>query len=61
MKKVDERTLDYYMKEEGISASSVTVVDGVEIKSDDKQSLEYEQSKYLKIGISQLLKIILNM
>lgn len=35
MKKVDERTIDYYMKEEGISATSVTVVDGVEIKSDD--------------------------
>ena len=36
MKKVDERTLEYYMKEEGISATSVTVVDGVEIKTDDK-------------------------
>jgi hypothetical protein len=36
MKKVDERTLDYYMKEEGISATSVTVVDGVEIKANEK-------------------------
>ena len=36
MKKVDERTLEYYMKEEGISASSITVIDGVEIKADEK-------------------------
>lgn len=36
MKKVDERTLEYYMKEEGISATRITVVDGVEIKSDEK-------------------------
>lgn len=36
MKKVDERTLEYYMKKEGISATSVTVVDGVEIKADGK-------------------------
>jgi trimethylamine--corrinoid protein Co-methyltransferase len=36
MKKVDERTLEYYMKKEGISATSVTVVDGVEIKADEK-------------------------
>jgi hypothetical protein len=37
MKEVHERTLDYYMKEEGISATSVTVVEGVEIKANEKQ------------------------
>ena len=35
MKKVDERTLDYYMKEEEISATNVNVVDGVEIKANN--------------------------
>ena len=37
MKEVHERTLEYYMKEEGISATSITVVDGVEIKANEKQ------------------------
>ncbi len=36
LKKVDERTLEYYMNEEGISATRVTVVDGIEIKADEK-------------------------
>ncbi len=36
MKEVDKRTLDYYMKEEGISTTSVTVVDGVEIKAKER-------------------------
>jgi trimethylamine--corrinoid protein Co-methyltransferase len=36
MKKVDKRTLEDYMKEEGISATKVSVVDGVEIKTDYK-------------------------
>ncbi len=34
LKEVDERTLEYYIKEEGISATSVSVVEGVEIKAD---------------------------
>ncbi len=34
MKKVDERTLEFYQKAEGISAISVTLPDGMEIKSD---------------------------
>jgi len=36
MKKVDQRSLEYYLKEEGISATSVTIVDGVSIKADEK-------------------------
>ncbi len=35
MKKVDERNLEYYKKAEGISAPSVTLPDGMEIRSDD--------------------------
>jgi len=34
-KMVSERSLEFYTKAEGITASSVTIVDGVEIKRDD--------------------------
>jgi trimethylamine--corrinoid protein Co-methyltransferase len=36
MKNVEERTLEYYTKEEGILSGSVNLPDGMEIKSSDK-------------------------